>query len=153
VFFDRATLFKERVEFEDIDAGGVVHHPRYFNFYERARSSGCRESGLSFDDFMKKGFTFALVNADICYRKPLRYEDEFFVISQSLDLRASSLKIAQWIVLEEPALEDLQGQVEEKIGKMTLVNSLKARMVCVSVEGLRAVKVPHFWKKSFGFSN
>ena len=36
-----------RVYFEDTDAGGVVYHSRYLNFFERARTELLRTSGVS----------------------------------------------------------------------------------------------------------
>ena len=40
-------VWKLRVYFEDTDAGGVVYHSRYLNFFERARTEMLRARGVS----------------------------------------------------------------------------------------------------------
>ena len=39
-------VWRVRVYWEDTDAGGVVYHSQYLNFFERARTEWLRAKGL-----------------------------------------------------------------------------------------------------------
>ena len=68
-----------RVEFEDVDMYGVVHHPRYLHFMERARVSLLHR--LGFDRASLDGGAAGLVVREISlrYRQPARFGDELVV--------------------------------------------------------------------------
>lgn len=45
---DSSSVYPFKVQFEDIDGGGVVHHPTYLKFLERARCDALANIGLPF---------------------------------------------------------------------------------------------------------
>ncbi len=49
LFQQQPAIFSLIVEFEDVDAHGVVHHPNYLKYLEKARSYGIRKCGYSLE--------------------------------------------------------------------------------------------------------
>ena len=51
---DKTYSLPIRIYYEDTDAGGVVYHSNYLNFFERARTEWLRELGYEQDDLNDK---------------------------------------------------------------------------------------------------
>lgn len=86
------------VHFEDIDAGGVVHHPNYLKYLERARCQAMREIGVPFESCLAQGLAFVVAEVHSKYTRPLRFGQRVSVLTQVAAFRTSSLKIYQKIV-------------------------------------------------------
>jgi len=63
---------KVKIYYEDTDAGGVVYYANYLRYMERARTEHLLEKGIDVSEYHKKGYLFAVVHADINYKKPAR---------------------------------------------------------------------------------
>lgn len=86
------------VHFEDIDAGGVVHHPNYLKYLERARCLAMREIGVPFESCLEQGVAFVVAEVHSKYLRPLRFGQKVTVLTQVAAIKTSSLKIYQKIV-------------------------------------------------------
>ncbi len=64
-----------RVRYPECDPMRVVHHSRYFVYFEMARTELFRANGGNYDEFEKSGFSFVVVRADCRYLKPAFYDD------------------------------------------------------------------------------
>lgn len=64
-----------RVRYTECDQMGVVHHSRYFIYFEIARTELYRLNGGNHRDLEAAGVFFVVVNADCKYMRPLRYDD------------------------------------------------------------------------------
>jgi acyl-CoA thioester hydrolase len=72
-----------RVYFEDTDAGGVVYHSRYLNFFERARTELLRTSGVSMTELKNDhNLIWVVLDANVKFRKAARLDDELLVSAQ-----------------------------------------------------------------------
>jgi len=72
-----------RVYFEDTDAGGVVYHSRYLNFFERARTEMMRARGLSMTELKqvhKRIWVVLDINAR--FRQAAKLDDELLVTAE-----------------------------------------------------------------------
>ena len=49
----RTFILPVRVYYEDTDAGGVVYHSNYINFFERARTEWLRQLGYELDELVR----------------------------------------------------------------------------------------------------
>ena len=58
-----------RVYYEDTDAGGVVYHSKYLNYFERARTEALRVIGFEQDALIEDDDTIFAVDYD--YQGPL----------------------------------------------------------------------------------
>ena len=91
--------FALTVYFEDTDAYGIVYYANYLKFMERARSDMIRAVGVDqFAELQRSGGAYAVVEVDICYRRPARLGDDLRVISTVDQVRASSVHIQQRVM-------------------------------------------------------
>ena len=76
-----------RVYYEDTDLGGVVYHANYLRFMERARTEWLRSLGFEQDTLRDHhGVLFVVVEAEVAFRHPARFNDELTV---SVEVRRS----------------------------------------------------------------
>lgn len=54
---------------------GVVYHGRYAEFFEIGRSEAIRNLGFSYKDIEAMGVIMAVVEMNIKYIRPIRYDD------------------------------------------------------------------------------
>ena len=64
-----------RVRFAETDAMGVVHHSRYLPYLEEARVEFLRSIGHPYTSRLVDGIDYAVVEARVAYRVPLRFDD------------------------------------------------------------------------------
>lgn len=68
-----------RVRYTECDPMGVVHHSRYFVYFELARTELYKLNGGNHCELEKAGVFFVVAHADCKYVKPLWYDDEITV--------------------------------------------------------------------------
>lgn len=61
-------------EFEDLDAGGVVHHPNYIKLCERARNRWLAEFGITFNNLKIIDIALAIRSIKADYLRPISQE-------------------------------------------------------------------------------
>ena len=70
-------VWKVRVYWEDTDAGGVVYHSQYLNFFERARTEWLRSKGVHQEKLVSEDkVLFAIRHMDINFVQAARLDDE-----------------------------------------------------------------------------
>jgi acyl-CoA thioester hydrolase len=76
-------VWQVRVYFEDTDAGGVVYHSRYLNFFERARTEMLRAMGVSQSELREKhGLIWVVLEVNLKFRKAAQLDDELLVSAE-----------------------------------------------------------------------
>ena len=88
---------EQQVYFEDIDVSGVVHHPNYFNYFERARTMWLRQHGIDSQQLHDDNCFFAIIHADINYLKALRLDDHISITADLKPCSAASVIFEQRI--------------------------------------------------------
>jgi len=68
-----------RVRFAETDAMGIVHHSRYLPYLEEARVEYLRALGHPYHELRAEGVDYAVLEAFVQYRLPLRFDDEVTV--------------------------------------------------------------------------
>ena len=87
-----------RVYWEDTDAGGVVYYANYLRFMERARSEWLRSLGVDQAALAREErIQFAVVEAQVRYRQPARYDDLLDVSASVEAWRGASVSFHQEI--------------------------------------------------------
>jgi tol-pal system-associated acyl-CoA thioesterase len=87
-----------RVYWEDTDAGGVVYYANYLRFLERARSEWLRALGIDqVRMLLEERLQFVVVEANVRYHRPARFDDELIVTVALESMRGASLVMAQEI--------------------------------------------------------
>ncbi len=88
-----------RVYYEDTDAGGVVYHSNYINFFERARTEWLRQLGYEMDELVRDEQLIFVVRALSCeYLRPAIFNDELFVSAEIIEVGNTSIKFAQKVM-------------------------------------------------------
>ena len=115
-----------RVYWEDTDAGGVVYYARYLHFLERARSEWLRFVGIDQARLQREErLQFVVVEANVRYHRPARFDDELDVTVNLESLRGASIALGQ----------------EIRRGAELLV-SATVRAACVDADSLKPKPLP-----------
>jgi acyl-CoA thioester hydrolase len=78
-------VWKVRVYWEDTDAGGVVYHSQYLNFFERARTEFLRSKGVHQEKLAREDkVLFAIRHMDINFVQAARLDDELDITVQTV---------------------------------------------------------------------
>ena len=79
-------VWKVRVYWEDTDAGGVVYHSQYLNFFERARTEWLRAKGVHQAKIASEdNVLFAIRHMDINFVQAARLDDELEITVTNVD--------------------------------------------------------------------
>jgi acyl-CoA thioester hydrolase len=115
-----------RVYWEDTDAGGVVYYANYLKFLERARSEWLRAIGIDQLRLQREArLQFVVVEANVRYHRPARFDDELVVTVALESLRGASVQMGQ----------------EVRRGAELLV-SATVRAACIDADTLRPRPLP-----------
>jgi acyl-CoA thioester hydrolase len=122
-----------RVYWEDTDAGGVVYYANYLKFLERARTEWLRSLGVDQAALQRnERLQFVVVEANVRYHRPARFDDELVVSVTLAALRGASVEMGQ----------------EIRRGGELLV-SATVRAACIDADTLRPRPLPkHFATQS-----
>ena len=89
-------VWKIRVYWEDTDAGGVVYHSQYLNFFERARTEWLRAKGIHQAKVaVEENVLFAIRHMDIDFNQAARLDDELDITVHSVDASGVRLTFNQ----------------------------------------------------------
>lgn len=64
-----------RVRYVECDSFGLLHHARYFEYFEMARTELLRSRGIRYRDLEAQGVFFVMSHIECRYRAPVRYDD------------------------------------------------------------------------------
>jgi acyl-CoA thioester hydrolase len=128
-----------RVEFEDCDMMGIVYHPNYFNYFERARSRAIAERGIAFRDWMKDGIGLAIAKLECSFNRPARLYDDLYIYTTWEKPSSKVIKLKQYIAFEKI----LDGDFEKNPKVGTNADIL---LVCVSLQDGKSVAIPEKYR-------
>ena len=148
MIFEKPCIFPLTVQFEDIDAHGVVHHPNYLKYLERARSYGMKKCGYSLATLLSSGFSLAISEIHANYLRPALLEQELFVFSQVLYVGKSSIKINQDIILNLSINEEIKTNINEPLLLQNLIFRSKIQLVCVDLKSGKPKSLPQDLKQA-----
>ncbi len=88
-----AFVHRIRVRFAETDAMGIVHHSRYLLYLEETRVAYLRHLGHPYQENQAAGIDFAVLEAYVQYRSPLRFDDEVDVHLAVADVARATFQI------------------------------------------------------------
>jgi acyl-CoA thioester hydrolase len=118
--------FDIRVYYEDTDAGGVVYHSNYLNFFERARTEWLRELGTEQDSLLEQSIGFVVSELNIKYHVSARF-------NQLLCIKTQVVKLARASLVFKQQLFDQQ--------QVCLV-SAQVKVACIHMKKMRPLAIP-----------
>ncbi|MEO5589106.1 MAG: thioesterase family protein [Gemmatimonadaceae bacterium] len=80
-----------RVRYAETDQMKVVYHSNYLILCEVGRTDLIRRLGTSYGEIEKQGVSLAVVEANVRYHAPARYEDLIRVRTSLVDVRSRSV--------------------------------------------------------------
>lgn len=123
---EAAFFVTARVYFQDTDAGGIVYHARFLDFFERARMDWLRSLGMPVGGLADQaGVLFIVRHMDLDYHAPARLDDELRVSVALRELRGARL------LLDQSAVRDSQ-----------LLVAARVELACVGRDDLRPTRIP-----------
>lgn len=88
-----------RVIYGDTDQMGVVYYANYLRYFEAGRNEFIRAKGLRYRDFeADHGLMLPVVEANVCYRLPAKYDDLIRVETSLVEARRASARFGYRIV-------------------------------------------------------
>jgi acyl-CoA thioester hydrolase len=124
----QAFVWQLRVYWEDTDAGGVVYHSRYLNFFERARTEWLRELGVNQAELVRdENRLFAITHMDIRFRQAARLDDVLDLTVESVDAGASRLVFRQ---------------VMTRVGDGAVIVEADVTAACLDAAGFQPTRMP-----------
>ena len=95
-----ATELKLTVRYAETDMMGIVHHSRYFPWFEAARTEFIKQTGISYSQMEREGVLLPLSEAGSKYLKGLLYEDIVVVTTRLEQLTVARCKFAYEVYRE-----------------------------------------------------
>ncbi|ABS26374.1 thioesterase family protein [Anaeromyxobacter sp. Fw109-5] len=88
-----------RVIYGDTDQMGVVYYGNYLRYFEAGRNEFIRAKGLRYRDFeAQHGLVLPVVEAQVSYRLPARYDDLLSVEISLVEARRASARFGYRIL-------------------------------------------------------
>jgi acyl-CoA thioester hydrolase len=81
-----------RVRFGETDLMGIVHHGSYVTYLEVARVEWLRRRGVAYAAWAAQGLHLPVVELEVQYRSPARFDDELEIETTLGELRVASLR-------------------------------------------------------------
>lgn len=124
-------VFPLRVYYEDTDAGGVVYHSNYLNFFERCRTEWLSHLGYEQDELKaERHLIFVVRSVNINYLKPALFNQQLMVTAEVIEQGGSSLKLEQK-VLHDPGAGEIETLVQGSVS-----------LVCVDARKFKPTRIP-----------
>ena len=121
-------VWKVRVYWEDTDAGGVVYHSRYLNFFERTRTEWLRSIGIHQAKIASEdNVLFAIRNMEIDFVQAARLDDELDITVHSVNAGGVRMTLSQ----DMTRCSDRQQ-----------VASAKMTAVCLTADSFKPTRMP-----------
>jgi acyl-CoA thioester hydrolase len=121
-------VWKVRVYWEDTDAGGVVYHSRYLNFFERARTEWLRSMGVHQAKMVEEDNNiFVITNMNIVFAQAARLDDELIATVHSV---------------ETPGARMVFKQDMTRCSDQQLVASADVTAVCLKADSFKPTRMP-----------
>ncbi|SCW54674.1 acyl-CoA thioester hydrolase [Paenibacillus tianmuensis] len=93
-----------RVRYQETDQMGVMYHANYLNWFEVGRTEMIRELGMPYQALEARGLLLPVIEADLKFRSPARYDDLVTIDTKVVELRSLRIQFAYEIKRGEEVL-------------------------------------------------
>jgi len=69
------SVVRMRVHYVEVDRMGFLHHSNHLRYFERGREEFCRRRAAAYRELEDAGVLVVVVDANLQYKTPLKYED------------------------------------------------------------------------------
>jgi acyl-CoA thioester hydrolase len=81
-----------RVRYDETDPMGLLHHSKYYTYFEIARTEMLRDSGGNYRHMEESGLFAVVVKAECRYHKPARYDDVLKILTTLRAISAAKIE-------------------------------------------------------------
>ncbi len=78
---------------------GIIHHSVYPVWFEAARTEYIKQSGMTYTQLEKQGVMLPLAELSCRYFRPVHYEDEVIIITDTLKVSAAKIIFGYKVML------------------------------------------------------
>ncbi|MDP3275489.1 MAG: thioesterase family protein [Deltaproteobacteria bacterium] len=71
----QSSVVRMRVHYAEVDRMGFLHHSNHLRYFERGREEFCRRRAAGYRELEDAGVLVVVVDVQLSYKTPLRYED------------------------------------------------------------------------------
>jgi tol-pal system-associated acyl-CoA thioesterase len=129
---------KIRVYYEDTDCGNVVYYANYLRYMERGRTELLRDLGVELSTYHAQGLAFAVVEANVKYKRSAHYNDLLTVITSVKEITPATMTFYTEVFRGDTLL--VCGCI--KAACVKLASGAPGRMPAEMVSALKAVISP-----------
>ena len=90
--------YKCKIQFEDCDMQGIVHHPKYYCYLERARIDALNNNDYNYKHLLDNNMGFVITDIKTKFILPGFYNDDLVIVSQITGMYAHCIKMNQIIL-------------------------------------------------------
>lgn len=131
----KKTTIQLKVNYHQVDQMGIVHHAQYAYFLEQARIDWLHKQGVSYAALEQDGILLPLTDISIQYKRPLRFDETFFVHAD-FDI------VDNYFINFKYLIENAEN---------TKIATATTRLVFVDKQSMRAMKCPEFLVEKLTF--
>jgi acyl-CoA thioester hydrolase len=117
-----------QVRYAECDPFGYLHHAKYFEYFEVARTELLRRRGISYRECEEKGVFFVVAKLECRYKGPIRYDDV--------------VTVQVWV---ERITRTRVDHAYRIINNGRIVTEAASTLACVGRDGRPAVMPPELW--------
>ncbi len=150
MIFHKTFCLPLRVEFEDVDMYGVLHHPKYLAYLERGRSQMLEDCHLSVKKLAEEYHGIVISDLYAKYLRPAHIGDSVFVCTRMGAIRAASMLFIQWVQKTKPDLSELKNVPNSELLKVNdILFYAELRFASVDLKGHKPVRIPKKVRDAF----
>jgi acyl-CoA thioester hydrolase len=91
------------VRYAETDTMGVVYYANYFVWFEVGRTDLLRDSGWTYREMEREGFSLPVIEARCEYRQPARYDDDLEIQTTGVLLSPVRVRFDYHVVRQQDA--------------------------------------------------
>jgi acyl-CoA thioester hydrolase len=84
---------------------GIVHHAKYLEYFEAGRVEYMHRRGVEYLEWTKRGIHLPLVEANVRYRKAVRFDERILIETTLVELGRATVKFQFRVMRDNPARE------------------------------------------------
>ena len=93
-----------RVRYAEVDAMGVLHHSRFWVYFEMGRTELLRKAGVAYRDLEERGVFFVVAKCAARFLAPARYDDVLVLSTRIVRMGAACIDHAYELKRKEDGL-------------------------------------------------
>jgi YbgC/YbaW family acyl-CoA thioester hydrolase len=122
--------FNSEIKFDDCDMQGIVHHPKYFCYLERARIKAMNNDQYDYNYLLKNNMGFVITDIKSKFISPAKFGDKITIVTRVGGAYAHCVKIEQIILKNDNIQLPLDNWISNE--NTVMCSSLRCSLVYIN---------------------